>query len=206
MGVGLFAPPNSPCGFAGSDSAVISGTRTMGGTDVNRSVGLEASGGCASASVDKFGTFNNFQIAADSSATTTTTIMWEVLSTTPGAPVSFAGDPYITFLAGQDGGAATATTTFTFTICTRGGPCVNTSASLTGNTGTNLVSLYAPLLGIGLSQAQLADIEKVTLVVEGGLAYDIVLDQIVTGIPEPGTLATLGAGLVALGLYRRRKR
>ncbi|MFN7922315.1 MAG: PEP-CTERM sorting domain-containing protein [Bryobacteraceae bacterium] len=199
-----FFAPSPACGSPSSGN--VSGTNTMGGTNVNRSVMLENTGNaCAQMYIDIGGTLDRLDIGTVLGAQAKATITWDVPFGTPGSPVSFAGDPYITFLAGQDGGSVSDTTTFRFTVCSRDGTCAITTATLTGNTGGNLVSLYANLMGIGLTQAQLADIKSVTLVVEGGPAYDITIDQIMTGIPEPGSMALLGAGLVALGVYRRRK-
>lgn len=87
-----------------------------------------------------------------------------------------------------------------------------TVTDINGNSATRNLSNLAS--GVILSQfntftnfaaTDFSQVREITLLVSGPESADLRLDFIgTTGVPEPGTLAMVGAALLGLALYRRR--
>lgn len=160
-----------------------------------------ATGGTASANFVPTGAYN---LSINAAASGFGLVAWDAVNdgavTDPGA-------------LGLDGSTVTSidfvllatdlAASFEFTICDSDGDCIVSSPFSTSVNGFHSIALssFGPNALFDLDS-----IGSIQMKISSDDSVDVLIDRVSLGeVPEPGTYALMGAGLLSLALYRRRR-
>jgi hypothetical protein len=185
------------CFTSPTDTGTLAGTNTLSG---NRQITVGSLNGGSSGTVTGTVVAGRLQISSSNDTSGRVSLFWTGAAGAISALDTYLAYTYsvtdtagiVSFLACSDTG---------FTLC---GPTyvAQNIADGVNPGGASSFGLFN-LFGGTVTDASL--IRGIMFSFDGRLGADIDFDNFATGVPEPSTLALLGAGLVGVGFIRRRK-